>query len=101
MPSTNDFLINTGAKLVLIDTGAGPFIGRAAGCLSENLKAAGHTPDQVDEIYLTHMHLDHLGGLTNGGKKNFPNAVVRARFEQAKASLRRAINSSRLTVRPS
>ena len=32
------------------------------------------------------MHLDHLGGLTNGGKKNFPNAVVRARFEQAKAS---------------
>jgi glyoxylase-like metal-dependent hydrolase (beta-lactamase superfamily II) len=25
--------------------------------------------------------LDHLGGLTSGGKKNFPNAVVRVRFE--------------------
>ena len=87
MTSTNDFLINAGAKLVLIDTGARPFMRPAARCLSENLKAAGYTPDPVDEIYLTHMHLDHLGGLTNGGKKNFPNAVVRARFEQAKASL--------------
>ena len=84
MTSTNGFLINTGVKLVLIDTGAGPFMGPAAGRLSENLKAAGYTPDQ---IYLTHMHLDHLGALTSGGKKNFPNAVVRVRFEQAKPSL--------------
>ena len=46
MTSTNGFLINTGVKLVLIDTGAGPFMGPAAGRLSENLKAAGYTPDR-------------------------------------------------------
>ena len=38
--------------------------------------------DQVDEICLTHMRLDHLGELTNGSKKNCPNAFVRARLKR-------------------
>ena len=43
-----------------------------------NLKAAGYQPEQVDEIYITHMHPDHVGGLAADGKIVFPNAVVRA-----------------------
>ena len=72
--SINGFLINTGSHLVLIDTGAGGFMGPGAGRLVENLKASGYSPDQVDEIYITHMHGDHLGGLASNGKANFANA---------------------------
>ncbi len=75
--SVNGFLINTGTRLVLVDTGTGKFMGPTVGHLIENLKASGYQPEQVDEIYLTHMHSDHLGGLTTDGKKNFPNAVLR------------------------
>jgi glyoxylase-like metal-dependent hydrolase (beta-lactamase superfamily II) len=76
--SVNGFLINTGTKLVLIDTGAGSFFGPTVGKLVANLKASGYRPEQVDEIYITHMHPDHVGGLVADGKRVFPNAVVRA-----------------------
>jgi glyoxylase-like metal-dependent hydrolase (beta-lactamase superfamily II) len=76
--SVNGFLVNTGTKLVLIDTGAGNLFGPTLGKLVANLKAAGYQPDQVDEIYITHMHPDHVGGLVSDGKLNFPNAIVRA-----------------------
>jgi len=76
--SVNGFLLNTGAKLVLVDTGAGSFYGPTLGKLVANLKAAGYQPEQVDEIYITHMHVDHVGGLVADGKRVFPNAVVRA-----------------------
>ena len=76
--SVNGFLVNTGAKLVLIDTGAGSFFGPTLGKLATHLKAAGYQPEQVDEIYITHMHPDHIGGLVADGKRVFPNAIVRA-----------------------
>lgn len=76
--SVNGYLVNTGTKLVLIDTGAGSLFGPTLGKLVANLKAAGYQPDQVDEIYITHMHPDHVGGLVADGKIVFPNAVVRA-----------------------
>jgi glyoxylase-like metal-dependent hydrolase (beta-lactamase superfamily II) len=74
--SVNAFLVNTGSKLVLIDTGTGSSMGPQVGKLLANLQAAGYRPEQVDEIYITHMHGDHIGGLTSNGKANFPNADV-------------------------
>jgi len=76
--SVNVFLINTGDKLVLVDTGAGTFFGPTLGRMLTALKAAGYQPEQVDEIYISHMHGDHIGGLLADGKAAFPNAVVRA-----------------------
>ncbi len=76
--SVNAFLINTGAKLILIDTGAAKLFGPTLGNLLDNLKASGYAPEQVDEVYVTHMHADHVGGLMNGTARSFPNAVVRA-----------------------
>ena len=76
--SVNGYLINTGSKLVLIDAGAGKLFGPTLGNLVANLKAAGYQPEQVDEIYITHMHPDHVGGLMDGDKLAFPNATVRA-----------------------
>jgi glyoxylase-like metal-dependent hydrolase (beta-lactamase superfamily II) len=76
--SVNAYLVNTGSKLVLIDTGAGGLFGPTLGKLVASIKAAGYQPEQVDEIYITHMHPDHVGGLSTDGKLNFANAVVRA-----------------------
>jgi glyoxylase-like metal-dependent hydrolase (beta-lactamase superfamily II) len=81
--SVNAFLINTGAKLVLVDTGCGTLFGPTVGKLLLNLKAAGYRPEQVDEIYITHMHGDHIGGLAVDGKVAYPNAVVRAAQQEA------------------
>ena len=76
--SVNAYLINTGSRLILIDTGAAKLFGPTLGRLAANLKAAGYEPGQVDDIYITHMHPDHVGGLLVDGKIAFPNAIVHA-----------------------
>lgn len=81
--SDNAFLVNTGSKLVLIDTGAGSFFGPTLGKLVANMKAAGYSPEQVDEIYITHFHADHIGGLVNNAQPVFPKAVLRASKHEA------------------
>ena len=83
--SVNGFLVNTGTKLVLIDTGTGTgdHPDPTMGALLANLRAAGYQPGQVDEIYITHMHGDHIGGLTAAGHAAFPNAIVRADRREA------------------
>ena len=80
----NAFLVNTGKQLILVDTGAGQCIGATAGMLSDNMKAAGYQPDQVDTILLTHLHLDHVCGLVDGQKQPvFANATVYAAKAEA------------------
>jgi glyoxylase-like metal-dependent hydrolase (beta-lactamase superfamily II) len=81
--SINAYLINTGSRLVLIDTGAGSSLGPRHGKLLANLQAAGYSPGQVDEIYITHMHGDHVGGLVAANQLVFPNATVRASRQDA------------------
>jgi glyoxylase-like metal-dependent hydrolase (beta-lactamase superfamily II) len=59
----NTYFVNTGEKLILVDTGYGNGAGPAGGALLSNIAAAGYTPDQVDAVYITHLHPDHVGGL--------------------------------------
>lgn len=75
--SINGFLIDTGSKRVLIDTGTGGAMAPTTGKLLEHLRAAGYEPAQIDEILITHLHPDHFGGLSRDGKMVFPNAVLR------------------------
>jgi glyoxylase-like metal-dependent hydrolase (beta-lactamase superfamily II) len=79
----NTYLVNTGAKLVLIDAGSGTLFGPTLGKLVDNLRASGYQPEQVDAVYITHMHLDHVGGLMTGDKRTFPNATVHAHRREA------------------
>jgi glyoxylase-like metal-dependent hydrolase (beta-lactamase superfamily II) len=76
--SVNAYLVNTGTKLVLIDAGAGTLFGPTLGKLLASLQAAGYKPEQVDDIFITHMHPDHVGGLSSDGHRVFPNATLHA-----------------------
>ena len=72
------FLVNTGKQLILVDAGAGTWWGGGAmGRLAGSLRSAGYTPEEVDIVLVTHLHSDHIGGLTTqDGKRVFPNADV-------------------------
>src|SRR5258706_4254245 len=72
------FLVNTGKQLILVDAGAGTWWGGAAlGRLAGNLRSAGYTPEEVNIVLITHLHSDHVGGLTTqDGKRVFPSADV-------------------------
>ena len=72
------FLVNSGKQLILIDAGAGTWWGGGAfGRLAGSLRSAGYTPEEVGIVLVTHLHSDHVGGLTTpDGKRVFPNADV-------------------------
>jgi glyoxylase-like metal-dependent hydrolase (beta-lactamase superfamily II) len=73
----NPILVNTGAKLVLIDTGYGP-IAPTVGLLPQTLAAAGVDPKTIDIVLISHMHGDHILGLKQpDGSLAFPNAEIK------------------------
>src|SRR6202046_3525111 len=72
--AVNTFLINTGDKLVLIDSGSGSLMGPSAGRFAANLAAFGIDPASIDVVAMTHVHPDHFGGLLTEQKIAFPKA---------------------------
>lgn len=75
--SVNTYLINTGTHLILVDTGAGECLSTTTGHLIQNILAAGYQVDQIDTILLTHLHVDHVCGISDkDGNTLFANAKV-------------------------
>jgi len=73
----NPLVVNTGSKLVLIDTGYGP-IAPTVGLLPQSLQAAGIDPKSIDIVLISHMHGDHINGIKNpDGSLAFPNAEIK------------------------
>ena len=74
-------VINTGGKLVVIDTGNGPGAFASSkgvvGQFASNMAAAGIDPKTVDMVVISHFHGDHVNGLlTADNQLAFPNAEV-------------------------
>lgn len=95
--SIHTWLLRTEQFTILIDTGAGndkdrvwmPRLNRLRSPYLEELKARGITPDMVDYVIMTHLHVDHVGWntrLVDGTwEPTFPNATYV--FSQAEQRL--------------
>ncbi|MDR0716212.1 MAG: MBL fold metallo-hydrolase [Azoarcus sp.] len=82
--SVNAYLVEMDKNLVLVDAGAANCFGPTLGKLRHNIRAAGHRPEAVTTILITHMHGDHVCGLADEqGKMAFPNATVWAAKDEA------------------
>jgi len=75
--SLQPLLVQTTDRVLLFDTGAGTNFGPSAGRLLTALAAAGVDPQSVTDIFISHVHGDHVGGLVNGaGALVFPAATI-------------------------
>jgi glyoxylase-like metal-dependent hydrolase (beta-lactamase superfamily II) len=74
----NALVINTGDKLALFETGMSSVKrNNDMGRLTQNLKAAGIDPKDIDYLIPSHAHIDHIGGiLAADGSRNYPNAQI-------------------------
>jgi glyoxylase-like metal-dependent hydrolase (beta-lactamase superfamily II) len=72
------FLVETGSHRLLVDAGIGPppgdFLPERQGWLPHELASAGIEPDGIDVVFLTHLHVDHVGWTVVDGRPFFPRA---------------------------
>ena len=71
----NAYLVSTGGRTVLVDTGGAGYT-PDMGKLLPGLEAAGVSPGDIDAVLMTHLHVDHIGGLVTAGKATFPKAEL-------------------------
>jgi len=71
-------VVQSGGKLVLLDTGNGDSGAPTTGLWMSNFRAAGFDPAQVDMVVVSHFHGDHINGLRlKDGTAVFPRAEVK------------------------
>ncbi len=75
--SFTTLVVNTGGKLVLIDTGNGDLGAPTSGTWMGNFRAAGFDPANVDTVVFSHFHGDHVNGFRlKDGTAVFPKAEI-------------------------
>lgn len=71
------FLVEIGAKKILIDTGSANAFGPAHGFMRQGLASLGVAPGDISTVLVTHAHIDHVSGLIDDeGAAYFPNAEI-------------------------
>ena len=88
--SMRSMLIEDGERLMLIDTGIGDkqsekFFSHyylfGDDSLQGNLKKLGFSPDDITDVFLTHLHFDHCGGAVERiGENNYQPVFKNATF---------------------
>ncbi|HKE93076.1 MAG TPA: MBL fold metallo-hydrolase [Povalibacter sp.] len=69
--------VKAGDKGLLFDTGAGRNMGESGGRLVASMQQAKIDPASVTDIFVSHAHGDHVGGLVDAsGALAFPNATI-------------------------
>lgn len=71
----NQYLVDDGERLILIDTGPAGSLGQT-GKLPAALERIGVRPESIGAIIITHAHQDHIGGLVAGGRQNYPQSEI-------------------------
>lgn len=72
----NILVIKQEKRTIIIDTGSGAAIGDQAGRFLKNLISAGISAEEITDVFVTHLHVDHIGGILDvDGKLVFKNAV--------------------------
>ena len=72
--SVDALLVRAPGRVMLFDTGLGP---KVHGVLIASLAKVGVTPEAVTDVFITHSHGDHVGGLISAdGRLAFPNATI-------------------------
>lgn len=96
------FLVEDGARRILIETGVGAFFSpelkerygvlEAEHRLLESLGQRGLSPDDIDVVFLSHLHFDHAGGLLSAFDKEAPLQLLfpRATYVVGEEALKRA-----------
>ena len=99
--SLQNYLINTGDEVILVDTGLPKgtpeevpdenslaFTGKDICTYMEAFASLGYKPEQVTKILLTHRHADHSGEL-----KSFPNAKIYVNADEVSADELKGLNN--------
>ncbi|MFN3855895.1 MAG: MBL fold metallo-hydrolase [Phreatobacter sp.] len=73
----NTLVVETGGRVVLLDTGNGNTGAPTSGTWMANFRAAGFDPARVDSVIISHFHGDHINGIRlRDGTAVFPNAEI-------------------------
>src|SRR5215510_9869416 len=96
----NTVVVRSGGRTILIDVGIGmefPDLPRA-GLWARRLEAAGIDAASVTDVVLTHMHMDHCGGLLADGVKNRLRPDLRVHLAAAEAEFWESPDFSRVSM---
>src|SRR3977135_4331251 len=99
----NVVVVRSGGKTILIDAGLGldPDLHLPrAGQLINRLEAAGIDLASVTDVVLTHMHMDHIGGLLVDGVRDRLRADLRVHLAAAEAKFWESPDFSRVSMPP-
>jgi glyoxylase-like metal-dependent hydrolase (beta-lactamase superfamily II) len=98
----NVVVVRSGGRTILVDSGMGaefPDLPRA-GRLAQRLEAAGIDLASVTDVVLTHMHMDHVGGLLADGVRDRLRPDLKVHLAAAEAEFWTSPDFSRVSMPP-